>query len=85
MKITKFEDFVSESKKVEDQTFEAVSPERIAAHAKKVADAKKNVTLLLNNFSKTVSKETDPEKIEDAFEALDTLVTGYVDIMKTAP
>ena len=40
---------------------------------------------LLNHFTKVVSTEADPEKVEDAFEALDTLVTGYVDIMKTAP
>ncbi len=64
---------------------EAVSAERIAAHSKKIEDAKKNVTLILNNFSKTVSKEKDPEKIEDAFYALETLVVGYIDTMKTAP
>jgi hypothetical protein len=68
-----------------DGITEAVSPERIAAHSKKIEDAKKNVTLILNNFTKTVSKEKDPEKIEDAFNALETLVVGYVDIMKTAP
>lgn len=64
---------------------EAVSPERIAAHAKKIEDAKKNVMNLFNNFSKVVSKEKDPEKVEEAFYALETLVTGYIDIMKTAP
>ena len=84
MKITKFEDFVNEGKR-EDRAFEGVSPERVAAHSKKIADAKKNVTLILNNFSKIVSKETDPVQIEEAFDALETLVIGYVDIMKTAP
>lgn len=64
---------------------EAVSPERTAAHDKKIADAKKNVMSILNHFSKVVSKETDPEKVEEAFNALESLVTGYVDIMKTAP
>ena len=64
---------------------EAVSPDRMAAHSKKVEDAKKNVASLLSHFSKVVSKETDPEKIEEAFSALENLVTGYVDTMKTAP
>jgi hypothetical protein len=64
---------------------EAVSPERMAAKAKKMADAKKSVVNLLDHFSKIVSKENDPEKVEDAFYALETLVNGYVDIMKTAP
>lgn len=64
---------------------EAVSPERIAAHSKKIEDAKKSVTLLLNNFSKIVAKEKEPEKVEDAFDALETLVRGYLDTMKTAP
>ncbi len=68
---------------------EAASPaygaERIAAHFKKVTEAKKSVMNILNHFTKVVSTEANPEKIEEAFEALDTVVTGYVDIMKTAP
>jgi hypothetical protein len=81
MKHLKFEDFVQESENVG----EAYSAERISAHFKKVTEARKNVLNILNHFTKTVSTEVDAEKIEDAFEALDTLVTGYVDILKTAP
>lgn len=85
MKHLKFVDFVKEGEEIDEAMTPAYGADRIAAHFKKVTEAKKNVMNLLNHFTKVVSTEADPEKVEDAFEALDTLVTGYVDIMKTAP